>query len=173
MSAVATTLAIQAAKKLGEFLIEKYGDDAARALLSWIEKKRAAQGDDADVPELLLYEDAMALDSMERGMKEALIELGRPYDDFFGPRVGAEKPTKEPPQPPAPVPGPTKFPYHTLLHFHPLQVNEAYLLDPRDTIWVDGDRSLWFVASWSDPTAMVPVIGVTWQRDPIQVPQKG
>lgn len=94
MSAIVSTLAVQAAKMAGEFLLEEYGDDAKRKLKDWIARRRGKKSEPAVA---VAATEAEALDALEDGFAKALAELDRPYDDFFGPRVGNEPPAAEPP----------------------------------------------------------------------------
>lgn len=76
MSAAVTGLAIQAGKMAGRFLLEEYGDDALCAFAGFV--KRHGKG-----------ADAQAGIAVEDGIRELLVELNRPFDEFFGPRIGA------------------------------------------------------------------------------------
>jgi hypothetical protein len=139
MSAIVTALAIQAGKKAGEFLIEKYGDDALRAFTEWIEKRRHG----APHPSAIEAESDAALSALEIGIKEALIELDRPFEDFFGPRVG-----ESPNAPPS-----VEVPYgEKVTGFHPMEQNWGGMLLVGDVIWQDGQQALWIVKRYDDPT---------------------
>jgi hypothetical protein len=80
MSAILVSLGITVAKEAGKFLVKEYGDDALRKFRNYMSNKQANGKLDMQV-----------LEATEKGIEDALIELKRPYDEFFGPRVGEEE----------------------------------------------------------------------------------
>lgn len=150
MSAIAITIATQVGKEAAKYLLKEYGDDALRVLQARF-RKRASDGEIAPA----------SADAFDQAVKETLVELRRPYSDFFGPRVGTTVPETEQPKPP-----PATFPYRTDLNFHPLQMDEASLLNAQDRIYKrrDGGRK-WIVFAHDDseqPDSSV------WELDPTQ-----
>jgi hypothetical protein len=64
-------------KEAGLFLVKEYGDDALRAFMMFVQTRRASGQVEPDVA-----------DAMQRGIEDIVRELNRPFDDFFGPRIG-------------------------------------------------------------------------------------
>lgn len=84
MSAILMSLGVNVAKEAGKFLVKEYGDDALRLFKKTVHLKN--NGSDID---------PKVLEAIDDGIEQTLIELKRPYEDFFGPRIG-EKDTPPP-----------------------------------------------------------------------------
>jgi len=117
MSAILATLGISVAKEAGKFLVKEYGDDALRLWKKHVTERRVSGELSAEVAQ-----------ATQDGIEQALIELKRPYDEFFGPRIGMGE-----------VPEPEVFPYLTDLTSYP---DESKLVTG-DIIYVNG--SIWTV----------------------------
>lgn len=147
-----TALAISVGKSAVTHLLQKYGDDALIELREWVQDRHARK---------LISESES--DAFDEAIKQALEELKRPYEDFFGPWVGKPGTT-----PDAPVPPTQAFPYYKELQFHPLTMEEK--LQPGDRIWKNKETGRFYVKSAADAEKDTPPQSEfgTWEFDKFQ-----